>query len=47
MKKENLQQSFEITFREVDEIDLKEHPIFCPNENIQPNKCTDVITTII
>ena len=25
MKKENLQQSFEITFREVDEIDLKEH----------------------
>jgi len=25
MKRENLQQSFEITFREMDEIDLKEH----------------------
>jgi len=25
MKRENLQQSFEISFREVDEIDLKEH----------------------
>jgi hypothetical protein len=25
MKRENSQQSFEITFREVDEIDLKEH----------------------